>query len=641
MKKLLKITKYIFIITLILMIGFVSIFIVYSKKLDYQIPKIMNVEIYDRNGKLFLTLNNEHKQNYIKLEDIDKKIIDAFLAIEDKKFYQHNGIDLVRIGGALLANIKANDIKEGASTITQQYARNLYLNPSKNLQRKIEEMMIAINLEAKYSKDEILEGYLNTIYFDHGIYGIEDACKFYFNKSAKNVSLIEAAALASIPKAPVNYSPIKNPENNKLRRNIVLQEMYEDGRITKQEYEKAKKAELKIYGKLERNDDLNAPYFQDLILKELKKLNVFEEGKNLKVYTTLDLNLNKIALDAIDKYYPKNSNLQLAIFAIDPKTGGVLTSIGGINYLESTFNRSTESLRQPGSTIKPFLYYAALENGFTPATTFTSTKTSFYIGDKIYSPTNYLDIYPDREVTMAYAIAVSDNIYAIKTHLFLGTEVLVQTLKDFGITTPIKDNVSLALGTSEVKLSELTQAYARLASLGKEVKLNYIDRIEDENGKIIYARKTNFKQKYNLENTYILSETMTNVFDNRLAINISTTGAAIANKLTKTYAAKSGSTDFDNWMLGYNSEIVLGIWTGFDDNSYIDNNQVKYIKFIWAEIMEQFMQNKGDGWYKQPENVVAISLNPTTGMVAHGNEYKKNLYFRMDNLPWYIFNTNN
>lgn len=637
MKKLLKLTKYLFILTLLLMITFISIFIIYSRKLDYKIPTILSVQIYDKNGDLFLTLNNDNKQNYVKLEEIDQKIIDAFISIEDKKFYRHSGIDLVRIGGALLSNIEDNSLSQGASTITQQYARNLYLSSSKNVKRKIEEIMIAINLENKYSKEEILEGYLNSIYFDHGIYGIEDACLFYFNKHAKNVTLAEAAALASIPKAPVHYSPINNPEKNQKRRNLVIDELYKDNKISKEERDQAKSEELKLYGKLERINDLYAPYFQDLVLKELEDLDVLEEAKTLKVYTTLDLRLNKIALEKIEKYYPKNSGLQIAIFAMDPNSGGVLTSIGGVNYLESAFNRSTYALRQPGSAIKPFLYHAAIDYGFTPATTFTSTKTNFYINDKVYSPTNYLDIYPDREVSMAYAIAVSDNIYAIKTHLFLGTDVLVNTLKDFDFTTPINDNVSLALGTSEVYLSELVQGYAKLASLGKDVKTNYIERIVDENNKKIYTRKNNFKQKFNLETTYILNETMTNVFDNRLSINISTTGSAIASRLTKTYAAKSGSTNTDNWMIGYNKDLVLGIWTGFDDNKFIDNYEVKYIKYIWAEIMEEYLKDKPNGWYEIPDKVIPIVLNPTTGMVAHTKEYKKNLYFKEDNLPWYIF----
>lgn len=638
MRTILKITKYIFISTLLLMIFLIGIFIYYTAKLDYKIPKIMNIEIYDQNGQKYLTLNNENKQSYVSINKIDQDIIDAFLSIEDKKFYSHRGIDIIRMGGALLSNLETSSKSQGASTITQQYARNLYLSSSKNYRRKIEEIMIAINLETKYSKQEILEGYLNSIYFDHGIYGIEDACLFYFNKNSSDISLVEAAALASIPKGPVYYSPINNPKNNKLRRNIVLEEMYKDEKITHEEKDTAQNEDLIIHGYLERTNNSNAPYFQDLILKELETLLLTRKYNNLKVYTTLDLQLNEIILEAIDAYYPINSDLQLAVFAVNPKNGAVVSSIGGINYLQSEFNRSTLALRQPGSAIKPFLYYSALEQGFTPATTFNSTKTNFYVNGKVYSPTNFLDIYPNREISMAYAIAVSDNIYAIKTHLFLGTDNLVSSLKDFGFTSPINDNVSLALGTSEVKLSELVQGYARLASLGVDVKNHYILKVVDGNDKIVYQYKNKAKQKFSQDNCYILSETLTNVFDNRLSINISTTGAAIANKITKKYAAKSGSTNTDNWMIGYNNNLVLGIWTGYDNNTYIENNDVKFIKYIWAEVMENYMRGKEDTWYETPKNVVSITLNPTTGMVAHQNEYKKSLYFRSDNLPWYIFN---
>lgn len=637
MKTLLRFIKYLFILTTLAMVFVVGIFVYYARKLDYMIPKTVNVEVYDARGTQFLTLYGDKKRSYIKLEEIDRKIIDAFISIEDKKFYQHRGIDILRIGGALLSNIEANTIRQGASTITQQYARNLYLDFSKDYKRKIAEIMIAINLESKYSKDEILEGYLNSIYFDHGIYGIEDACRFYFNKSARDVTLAEAAALASIPKGPGHFSPLKNPESNAERRRLVLSEMKEDGKITAAEYEVASKAELTFYGQLDRLEDAYAPYYQDMIVKELRDLGILARNESLKVYTSLDLELNQIIIEALAKYPPPKSELEYALFAIDPETGATLACVGGRDYRESTYNRATEALRQPGSTIKPFLYYAALGYGFTPATTFTSAKTTFYVNGKAYAPANFAGIYPDREVSMAYALAVSDNIYAVKTHLFLGTEVLVETLKDFGITTPVRDNLSLALGTSEVKLSELVSAYARLASLGKEVRPTYITMITDEKGKTLYKAKTNFKQRYNASDCFILSETMTNVFDNRLSINISTTGAPIANKITRKYAAKSGTTDFDSWIIGYNKRIVLGIWTGYDDNRPIDNSDVKYIKYLWAEIVERYNAGKTDAWYDLPSDVIPIVLNPVTGAVAHQNEYRKALYFRVDNLPWYIF----
>jgi 1A family penicillin-binding protein len=638
MRTILKILKYIFIFVILIVIILIGGFIYYSSRLDYKIPKIVNVEVYDRNGEKYLTLNNDSKRNYVKLEDIDQDIIDAFLSIEDKKFYKHKGIDIARIGGALIANLTNKEITQGGSTITQQYARNLFLSSSKNYKRKIEEIMIAINLEAKYSKDEILEGYLNSIYFDHGIYGIEDACLFYFNKHANDVTLAEAATLAAIPKGPVYYSPIKNPENNEKRRFLILDEMFEDGKISEYDNYAAKSEKLEFYGKLDRIEDENAPYYQDLIMKELEKLKIIERYDNVKVYTSLDLKLNQIALEAIEKYFPGESDLEIAIYAMDPKTGDVLTCIGGLDYKQSTYNRATMALRQPGSAIKPFLYYAALEHGFTPATTFKSTKTNFYVNGNIYAPTNFNDIYPERDVSMAYAIAVSDNIYAIKTHLFLGTDVMVDTLKAFGFTTPINDNVSLALGTSEVYLSELVQGYGRFASLGKEVKPVYITKIVDSKGKVIYEEDKKFEQKYSQENCFILSETMTNVFDNRLAINISTTGAQIANKLTRKYAGKSGTTNTDNWMIGYNDEIVLGIWTGYDKKKFIENAEVRFIKHIWAEIMENYLQGKGECWYEIPENVISIKVNPTTGLIAKANEYRKDLYFKADNLPWYIFN---
>lgn len=640
MKLILKITKYSLIVFILLVIIFFISFFIYSKRLNYSIPKNMNIEFYDTNGDLFLTMNNESKNSYIKIDDINKNLINAFISIEDKTFYKHNGINPFRIISALISNIKNKKIVQGASTITQQYARNLYLNNNKNIKRKIDEIMIAINLETKYTKNEILEGYLNTIYFDHGIYGIEDASRFYFNKSAKDLSLLEAVSLASIPKGPVYYSPIKNPENNEKRRNLILDEMEKENYIDKELAEKTKKQKLVLYGKINSTDNNNAPYYQDIVIQELKNLNITYSSlkDGIKVYTTLDLKLNKIIQESIKKYYPTNSNLELAIFAMDPETGDVLDVVGGIDYQSSKYNRAIKALRQPGSAIKPFLYYTALENGFTPVTTFKSEKTDFYIDGEVYSPTNYNDIYANQEVTMAYALATSDNIFAIKTHLFLGTDKLVKTLKNFGFTNEIKNNTSLALGASEVTLKELVTGYSKIASLGNNVKPNYIKKIVNNSQKLIYKSNDDFTNSFDSSTCYILAETMTNVFDNNLAININTTGATIAAKLSKKYAAKSGSTNSDNWMVGFNKNIVLGIWTGYDNNEIVKNSLTKYIKNIWADVMETYNKNTNEeSWYEQPQNVIGIELNPTTGMIAKGNEYKKRLYFKNNNLPFYLY----
>lgn len=633
LKITLKLTKYLFIISILILITVIIIFVKYSKKLDYSMPDKLTITVLDNNDEYYFEINNANKQSYINIYDIDKDIINSFISIEDKNFYKHKGIDIKRIIGAFLNNIKSNSLSQGASTITQQYARNLYLSNEKTYKRKLEEISIAINLETKYTKDQILEGYLNTIYFGHGLYGIQDACKFYFNKEASNVSIAEAAVLAAIPKGPSLYSPISNFNNNKKRKELIINELYKDNKITLSQKNHAMNEIIKIYG--QSSTVKIAPYYQDTVVNELKKLNI-SSSVPYTVYTNLDNNLHNIINDTIYKYKP-NSDMQIAVVAMNPQNGAILDIIGGYDYQTSTLNRATSSLRQPGSSIKPFLYYAALENGFTPITTFNSSKTSFHVDGKIYEPKNYKDIYPNQDVTMLYALATSDNIYAVKTHLFLGTNTLVKTLKDFGFTSKINNNASLALGTSEVYLKELVEGYSKIASLGKDVKSNIIKKIVDINGKVLYQTSNNYKQRFDKENCYILSEAMTNIFDNRLSINISVTGASLKSMISKKYAAKSGSTDTDNWMIGYNNNIVLGVWCGYDDNRLIEQGNGTFIKYIWAEIMEKYTTNLKNNWYETPSNVTSIVLNPTTGKIAQDNQYSKNIYFNINNIPWYIF----
>ena len=337
------------------------------------------------------------------------------------------------MGGAVLKNLKSNKLSEGASTITQQYVRNLYLTTEKTWKRKINEILISLNIEKNYSKSEILEGYLNSIYFDHGIYGVEDASIYYFNKHAKDLTLTEAAAIASIPKGPTLYSPIKNPENNKERRNLILKEMVNDGLITNEEYEESSKTTLTCVGNNPNDDVVNAPYFQDLVLQELKKIPEIS-GKmagGLKVYTTLNTELYTAINDSIKKRAPE-SDIETAIYAMEPSTGKVLAVIGGRDYEKSTYNRAISSSRQPGSSIKPFLYLTALENGFTVATTFVSEPTTFYYNNTTYSPTNFQSIYAGFDVSMAYALATSDNIYEVKHHILSGWDKMRNKVRRVG-----------------------------------------------------------------------------------------------------------------------------------------------------------------------------------------------------------------
>ena len=635
---ILKISKYLLILTFIILIAIVVIFFKYSKRLDYKMPEKHTITILDKDNDYFFEINNANKQTYININNIDQDIINAFISIEDKDFYTHKGINIKRIGGAIISNIKSNSFSQGASTITQQLARNLFLSNEKTYKRKIEEISIAISLETRYSKDEILEGYLNTIYFGHGVYGIQDACQFFFKKDASNVTLAEACVIAAIPKGPALYSPVNNYENNKVRKELIINELYNDEKITFEQKNNALIEKINIVAKKNTSSEVS-PFYQDLIIEELKRLNI-DSKVSYTVYTNLDKDLHHIITESIEKYKQTDNELEVAVFAMDPKTGNILDVIGGNDYQTSTFNRATKSFRQPGSTIKPFLYYSALENGFTPITTFNSSKTSFNINGNVYEPNNYKDIYPNQDVTMAYALATSDNIYAVKTHLFLGTDVLYNTLLNFGFTSKINNNPSLALGTSEVSLSELVTGYAKIASMGKDIKPIYINKIVDENGKLLFENNNENFQKYDSSTCYILTETMTNMFDNNLSLNISVTGAALKTMLSQKYAGKSGSTNTDNWMIGYNNNLLVGVWCGYDDNRVIENGQGTFIKYIWAEIMEKYTSKLDNNWYQTPFDVTSIVLNPINGQLAINNEYSKKLFFKINNIPWYIFEKN-
>lgn len=630
----LVVTKYIFITFIVFFTVLVIALTIYSKNLDYYMPEIVNIEIYDNNNRLIDKINNASTTSYVRINEISQNIIDAFISIEDKEFYSHQGINFKRIIGALLKNIKNGSITEGGSTITQQYVKNTFLDSSKTFKRKLEEALISINIESKYSKDQILEGYLNTIYFDHGINGIYDACLFYFNKYPYEITLNEACVLASIPKSPSNYSPVKNPDNNNNRRKLILSELLEDNVINESTYNELINEVPDIYGKLEKVKIENAPYYHDIIIKEIKRLNI-DLNKEIKVYTALDSNLNNIISKAIEKYYTNENGIELGIVAMDTM-GNVLANVGGVNYINSTYNR-TNSLRQPGSTIKTFLYYTALENGFNVSSKFTSEPTTFYYDNKEYTPSNYHDIYPNQEVSMIYAIACSDNIYAMKTHLFLGTTKLYNSLLNFGFNHNIQNNPSLALGTSEVSLNELTTGYTKIASLGKDVNQTYITKITDFNGKIIYQKDYNYDNKFNPKTCYLLSEALTNVFDQNIKVNMAPTCSSINSLLTSKYACKSGSTDYDGLIVGYNKDIVLGIWTGYDDNRTVKNTETKYIKYIWAYIMENYNKGNKDTWYDPFEDTIALKLNPIDGELALYDEYQKYLYFDINNLPDFFY----
>ena len=560
---------------------------------------------------------------WVDLNDISPTVIQATISIEDKRFYDHNGFDFIRIAGAALADIKAMAKVEGASTITQQYARNLYLEHNKSWKRKFYEALYAIRLETNYSKDRILEGYLNTIYYGHGTYGIEAAANYYFNKQASELTLSEASILAGIPKAPSYYSPLKDKERAKQRQKIVLQSMVNNGYITEQQAKKAYEQPLKLYTQTKEMDHNLAPYFLDVVKRALtEKLNIDErliEMGGLRVYTTLDPELQKQAQHHVKNIIDPNSTIQTAVLTMDPENGEVKALIGGRNYDESPFNRAMQAKRMPGSAFKPFLYYTAIKNGFTPSTRLKSEPTGFRYDDgrSYYKPSNYHNYYAHDFITMAQALALSDNIYAVKTNMFLGPEQLVKTAKQMGITTPLLAVPSLALGSSTVKVIDMVKAYGELVNGGKQLEPVFIKKVVDYNGEVIYEAKQSQKQILDPKAAFVTAHMMTGMFDPSLNDYTSVTGSSILNKINRAYGGKSGTTETDSWMIGFSPQLVTGVWVGYDKNKSIDLIEEKrYAKEIWAAVMNEAHHDLPVQGYKPPEGVVGKYINPDNGKLA-------------------------
>lgn len=626
-RKILLYTFIFFNFFICILFTFIHFFIIYSPKIDLK--KTNNIIIYDKNNNIFFKGNGS--KEWVNIDNINKNLIDATISIEDKRFYKHNGFDYIRIVKSFFNNVKKKTIVEGASTISQQYARNLYLNFDRNFERKLKEAWLSLKLETTYSKDEILEGYLNTINYGNGVYGIENASHYYFNKNSNELTLAESTMLAGIPASPQTYSPINNIKKAKKRQKIVLNSMVKDGFITKKEAKDAYNKKLTFYGKKDSLNLSTLMYYKDATLSELKSLNVlpsdYLNNNGVKIYTNLDIKAQQSLENSINNDIKNNDEIQTSSVMIENNTGKIIALTGGRNYEKSQFNRAIMSKRQVGSTMKPFLYYAALENGFTPSSTFLSEPTTFELDNNSYSPSNFGNIYPNHDIPMIIAISYSDNIYAIKTHLFLGEDKIIKVAKDAGINTNLPKNVSLPLGTTELNIIEFTNAYSTIADEGRKKDPYIIRKISTDENKVIYKHKNYPKQVLNNNYTYILSTLLNNCYDNTLIDYSSPTCINIKPKLTKTYAIKTGTTNTDSWTVGYNKNYTLSVWVGYDDNKKIKNNDSKYAKNIWADTMENYLRDKDDSWYKKPKDVISVIVNPLNGNLATNNSPKKKIIY--------------
>ena len=625
MKVLKKCLKIFIILIGLFIVGNVCVYTYAKLSPKIEIKNANSFMLFDSDNEVFF--QGSGSREWISLDDISPYLIEATINTEDKNFYKHIGFDYLRIVKALFVNITTGTTSQGASTITQQYAKNLFLDFDKTWKRKWDEMWYTIEIESHYSKDEILEGYLNTINYGHGKYGIETASKYYFGKSAKDLTLAEAAMLTGIPKSPSNYSPFVNLEKATQRQQMILKNMYDDGVISEAEYNKALDEELKFVGEEEKEELESVMYYQDAVIEELKSLKEipesFLETGGLKVYTSLDMDAQKQLEETVKSTMP-DSELETASVMMDPNTGRVIALVGGKDYSKSEFNRAVDAKRQVGSTMKPFLYYAALENGFTASTTFTSEETTFtFNNDETYSPQNNNGTYGHKPISMATAIAYSENIYAVKTHMFLGEDTLVNMAKRLGITSKLDEVPSLALGTSEIGMLEMAGAYSPFANEGYKVTPHFITKVVDREGNVLYEADEEKELILNSSLTFILNNLLTATYDANFIDYNYPTAINLASRMTHKYSLKSGTTNTDYWYIGYNKEIVTAVWCGYDDSRDLNSSEYKYASNIWLEAMENYMKDKPDQWYSQPDNVVGVLVNPITGKPATDSDEKK------------------
>ena len=580
-----------------------------------ELNKDRYIKLYDDQNEIFYQSINNYSGQYVSLENVNPYFLKAIVSIEDKRFYQHHGFDYVGISRAIKTNVIKRKNSQGASTITQQYARLLYLTNEKTWSRKVKEAFFTLQLETHLSKDKILEGYVNNVYFGHGIYGIENAAQYFYKKKASELTLNEASMLAGVVNGPQYYSPLLHERKAKQRQALVLNAMYENHVITKSVLEATKKQTLNLAKEHSLNENMSTYYYKDTVLQELENLGYYNNqylNKGLDILEQERVWVNYEVESKATKLIKEKdiqTDLQCAFTVVNPKTSQLQALLGGKDYSKSQYNRALHANRQIGSTMKPLLYYLALENGFNPTTSFLCEPTTFKLENKTtYSPSNFHKKYAYKDITLAQAIAVSDNIFAVKTHLFLGTENLYNFLRNYHIKA--KNNASLALGTVNTNIYNLSNIYCNIASTGKYQPIYTIEKITDHQGKLIYQHKNKRTQTLNKESCLILSQLLTGTFNKQFSTYLS---ATMSNYQTKyTVACKTGSTDYDNLIVAYNPNILITGWVGYDDNRKIEQSEEKVItKDVTISFLNKHI--KKESWYYPTSKLNAISINPLSG----------------------------
>ena len=553
--------------------------------------------IYSLDGEVIKTFT-VFRFEKVSIDDIPANLKNAVISTEDKNFYRHRGFDTLGLVRSVFANIKAGSLKQGASTITQQLARILFLSNERTFDRKIKELIIAHRIEKTISKNEILELYLNSVYLGSGTYGVLSASKTYFDKELSELTLAEAALIAGLPQAPSVYSPFQNPDAAINRRNQVLKRMYKTGCITKAQYEAAKKEELHLSKKPRLYSFNKAPYFIDFVLNELEKLG-FEEQEisqgGLKIYTTLDSKSQEAAQNAIvndlNAYRLRSNNTQMALFSFSPTTGRIYAYVGGKNYEQSQYDRIVNAIRPPGSAFKPFVYTAALQQGIGVDDIIDDSPISF----KNWSPRNYGSKYRGK-MPLWKALAISSNVAAVRLIQKTGADAVITTAREMGITTPLQNDLTIALGSNGVKLYDMVVAYGAFANGGFRVKPYAVERVENSRGVVIYE---NSGPKIVKVISFDTAAGMTYML--RKVVEVGTGRAA---NIAKAVAGKTGTTDdyHDAWFMGYTPDIVTGVWLGNDDNTKLPGITGGGLPAkVWADYMRIAITNFADSVFDYPK----------------------------------------
>ncbi|MDZ4872045.1 MAG: Penicillin-binding protein 2D [Chroococcidiopsis cubana SAG 39.79] len=547
---------------------------------------------YDINGKVLASIHGEANREVIPLNRISPELKRAVLAIEDSHFYSHNGINISSVGRASIVNWQRGAVAEGGSTLTMQLVKNIFLTQQRRFSRKVAEAVLAIRLEQILSKDQILEMYLNQVYWGHNTYGVETAAQSYFGKSAADLNLAEAAMMAGIIQAPQNYSPFVSMKTAKQRQETVLNRMRSLGWITAEEDEKARETKITL-GKVRSFQRSSMPFVTNTAAQELEReygLEAVQKG-GLRVQTTVDSRMQQIAEETVAKWHKTIRSQgvradQMALVSVDPRTQFIKALVGGVDYQKSEFNRATQARRQPGSSFKPFVYYTAFASGkFTPNSVINDTPVSYRIPGGIWTPKNYDDSF-NGPMPVRRSLEVSRNIPAVKLGSAVGLNKVVETCRILGINSPMEPVPSLPLGAIGVTPLEMASAYATIANYGWQSKPTIIARVTDSSGNVILDNSP--KPQLVLEPW--AAATLTDVMK-----GVITSGTGTAAQIGRPAAGKTGTTssERDIWFVGFVPQLATAVWVGNDNYQPVGKGATGgvFVAPIWRSFMSQALKN--------------------------------------------------